>query len=316
MGIWAIPREEDLFPEERDALRMHVAWKRGGSVAKGLLNKAGKKIVKGLPAGSSTSLVGNVYNGIKEGLEETFRAGEHKNFLDAFQNNIKGLRKVIQNFYSLYMLHDGVTTIDAVYTVERDGVEYALAIQKDDQKLSVEDLIQTAVQIKGKEKDHHNSIRKSAIKFPDKNAEAAKIYTELTDGDVHKKGLLDIDTLLPIYQNAEFVFFGLMGKRVEVAVTPDGAKILRYEKPSAGEFLKFYGMMDVLYTAISLGASPAERIFEATKSTVAAKRIYVTEAIESARITMERYGDVRKDGRINPLSAVYRPPSGIYRQAA
>lgn len=275
---------------------------RLGSLGKMALNKVGEEVLKSLPDSSGFGIMSQIYNSLKRGYQETLQAGKHKHGRIAFENNIPGLRKIVQNGWSLYHLKDGLTTINNVYTVERGGEEYMIHIEADGETTDISKLSLRADKVKGKEAQIENNLYDTVGRsFVDEDAVEAKVYFELTDGDIANKGFVDLNRLPPLYRQAELWLFGKGGGSV-VGTASDGSKIKKYAKPAAADFLKFYGRMDIMYSALSATAVGAEK----TLSQQAAQNLFTGEAEYSIEATKKLYG-----GGTNPLA-----PHALYRDVA
>lgn len=279
--------------------------KRGGHIMGVIVNKIAEETVKKIPDSTGHGMAGNVYNAFKGGLSHTFSAGKHGHGVAAFENPIPVVNKIFQNGWSLYHLKDGTTTINSIYTIERGGSEYAMAIEKDGQSYSLATLRSVADKIQGNEARHHNEVISSGPKFPDKDVSKAKVYEELTDNDLAKEGLIDVKEIPEIYHDAEVKLFGARGGRVVVGKTAAGENIIRYEKPSESDFFNFYFGIDMVYTSVSMAAKPAEKIYDAMGAKAAAQGIYTTEAFESAQYMVGSLGTIRSDGHANPFMMEY-----------
>ena len=278
-------REAVLYDER---IQTRPSSSRLKAIGKMLAGKAAESVIKKVPDAQGNSTLASIYNGMKNGLRQTAGAYKHNNGIEAFKNSIPGTKRVVQNFWSLYHLKDGVTTIDSFYTVERAGNEYTLAVQKDNESVDFNSLKNIASKINGNEIDHHNSVIRNAItgRYDDWNAEKAQIYAELTDKDSLKKAMLEPKSFKPVYQKAELKFIGAIGKKTAIGQTSSGETIYKYTKPSASNFLKFYTMMDVYYTAITTTAHAAENLLEG----VALQDIFTRESTRSAKLALRSYG--------------------------
>ncbi len=292
-------RLDNLY-DESIMIKRPMKGTRIGSIGKMIVNKVGEEIVKKIPDSSDVGILGGVYKSAKNGLRETLQAKKHKYGKDAFENPIPGLNKIVQNGWSLYHLKDGLTTMDSVYTVERGGAEYMIYMQEDGESLSTADLSYMADKVKGKEAEVEMSLYNSLEKFKDDDSVEAGVYEELTDNDA--KQTMDKNRVPSEYRQAELWLFGKKGKRTVIGTASDGSKIIRYEKPSTADFLKYYGRMDLMYSALSMTAAPAEGIL----SNQAKENLYVSEAVNSIESTKRAYG-----GGANPLA-----PHSIYRNVA
>jgi len=279
------------------------------AMGKMLLNKMGESIVSAFPDAQGDSIPASLYNGLKSGLKTSLSAEKHKYGKAAFKNDIPGTKRVVQNFWSLYHLKDGLTTIDSFYTVEHGGNEYVLAIQKDDEPMQINSIIQAAEGISGNEREYamnHENVVNGAIDYSDWNAEQANVYAELTDEDSLKKDFVEITSLKPAYMKGELAFIGARGKRTLVGQTSSGDNVYRYEKPSANEFMKYYTKMDLYYTAVTTTAKAAEKVLGG----MAGQDIYKREAKRSIKMTLGNYiphgpnesiAGYRDDGIPNPI---------------
>jgi hypothetical protein len=206
------------------------------------------------------NILGEAWNAHWRGIEKDYNAGKHIAASQAFNNEVPILNKFVQNYWSLYHLKDGLTTIDSVYTVERGGNEYFFNIRSDGQKEEKSKIITLADQAKGQEESLHGQVLNDVAskKYEDIESTNAGVYKELTSGDIAARGLLDINKVSSKYQLAELIFIKNAGTKSLVGKTSDGASVHRYSKPSASEFLRFYTHMDVVYTVLSAAAAPAE----------------------------------------------------------
>lgn len=297
-------RLEDLYSEGNPLYNGSV--KRPGSrrldhFIRMLGNHALEKLVKSSPRPTGDSMPEGIYNSLRNGLVQSFNAKRHTHGQKAFKNNIPGLKKIIQNFYSFYHLNDGLTTMQAVYTMEVDGGELLLHIERDGKATSIPDLELAANEYRkaGGERAHHNSLVSSVKQrnYGDMNTRNAGVYKELTDGDIADRKVIDPERLSGQYHEAELRFFGKKGTKTigghtqalrnaaGQIVKPSG-KIFRYGKPSKADFLKFYGEMDLLYSAVGLTAGPAEKILTAQ----AAQDVFTSEVGGTINRTFRRYG--------------------------
>lgn len=283
-----IPNEKALYSEE-DITHGERVYRPSSSrmknFAKMLLNHAGEKIVNATPKASGDSLLAGIYNSMRGGAITTLNASRHDHGQEAFKNGIPGLKNIFQNFYSIYHLKDGITKIDSIYTREFGGREYLLAIQPDNEQISVTDLQNEAADTAGNEENLHRRIRDEVgkRKYADMNPINAGVYKELTDGGIYDKKVLDLSALTSQYSIAELWFFGKKGNKTTVA-----PGIYKYERPSKADFFKFYGKMDLFYSAMGLTAKGAEKVL----SDQAAQDIFKSEVGGSIMRTQKRYGGV------------------------
>ncbi len=315
-----VPNEKDLYSEENliygnnkvsansKSGNYRPTSVRGNSFFKMLAYGMGEKILRKSPTADKSSVIGGIYNSLRSGLIQSMNAGKHTNGQIAFQNNIPGLKKVIQNLYSFYHLKDGVTTIDEVYTLKcgaNGGKEYMLMIHGEkDPSVPTNGLHAVASKIVGDElalKERAGKIRKVAMsdEYVYKEAEKAGVYHELTDGDIMTKKIRDFNRISPLYHNAELSLFGAKGKKSVVATgTANGQNytIYKYAKPSAAEYWRFYAELDLLYSATGITAGAAERMLRG----IGGQRIYLTEINNVINSVINRYG-----GSMNPLSPTY-----------
>jgi hypothetical protein len=321
-----VPSAKELYSEENliyGASRVSKNPKAGyykpkapkaESVIKMIAYGLGEKILRRSPTASSDSVIGGVYNSLRNGLIQTFNAGKHNEGQRAFENTIPGLKKVIQNLYSFYQLKNGVTTLDEVYTVKWNDVngngnaakEYLLAVHGEKESAMSVDILRTlASRLVGNNlacREQRDNIRRvmESDKYGYKEAINAGVYQELTDKDILSPKIMDIQKVPPLYQKAELALFGEKGKK-EVAATGTANghdyTIYRYGKPSTADFWKFYAELDLLYSATGITAGAAERLLKG----IGAQRIYLTEITNVLNSSLNRYG-----GSMNPLSFSYQ----------
>ncbi len=296
-----IPNEKALYSEEDIVYPRNKGYRpkssRASSLGKMLLNKAGVAIIDALPNANEHTHLGQIYNSFKRGLKTNYNVTKHKHGIDAFKNNIPLLNNVVQNFWSFYHLNDGVSHVDYAYTVERGGSEILLGYGIPKGVPSLNKLRDTAQSIQGKEDSHVKSLVENIP--PDSEATNAGVFAELMDYDLYDtKTLRDIGKFQPFYSRAELWFIGRKGKRDVIGQTAAGENIVRYTKPTKGEFWRYYLEMDWVYTVMDKAIGTAER---ALGPGIAGQRVYEREVGTVIGNTCKRYGVMREDGYMNPF---------------
>ncbi len=291
MSIWSIPNESDLYTEDAAERPRSNRMSSGFGV---VLNKIGEEILKKVSRSRGDTIYGGFYDSLIHGMQASYNAAKHRDGKAVMKMpDIPLVKKVIQEPWAFAHLAYGLGSYDAIYTKESNGREGIIYVQEKGTNVDTAELLQMVEEARIKDVSLENNVTKALAEGYVNNdtINAGGIY-ELTDGDVLQKNLLDLEKLKRTYKMAEPALYGKKGKKTHVATTHTGEKIYRYDKPSAMDFLKFYGEMDFLYTGVSSTAALAEKLL----SGVGAQRIYDAEVTSVVKSTLKRYNGT------NPLN--------------
>ncbi len=289
VAIATLADDTRTMKQRQHGLYTEDYWDRPHSERLGALggvavNWAAEKIVRALPDAPTGNIIGETINGLKTGLTTRFNTKMHTNGLTAFENPIPGLRKIIQNGWSMYHLCHGLTNIGAAYTyLDSSGNEQLWQLQAPG-SLPIE------------------VDKKGLGAYANRTSVRASSVNELMDFELEKSRVVDITQFPPKYMRSELWFIGRKGNRTAAGVTPSGDPVFRYERPSKWEFLEFFGRMDLMYSAVDCTIGHVEKALPAG----AAKQDFYEREVEGViRSTLRHYGNTRDDGITNPFAGMY-----------
>jgi hypothetical protein len=246
----------------------------GAGIAAGIKEKVVSSIPD-LPQG----FLGAALNPIKEGYIERYNRDKHVNFNQAGKVDIPG----INSLYSVYAMSWGLTNPDitAVLTKEDDdGKETLIAFEYKGMPVSPDKLSE---------------------KMLNTEAVTAGVLSELTNKEIEKSDMKDVNPVLKAYLGSEYFVYGAKGKRSAVKKDADGKMIFRYERPSRGEFFKYYLMNDATYTLLDWGLGAGTGLAGLER-----QKFNEGEIREVIKYTQQDYGTKNIGGAPNPFAAGYR----------
>lgn len=268
----------------------------------------GQTICESIPYSPGTSFPDQAVNLAKNVSYKLFRAGKHKYGRDLLKNNIPVVNKFVQNGWSLLNLSRGLSRIEALYTaMDPSGNETPICMKMKgevDPPLQVLDELGKQAIIEGRAESVKAEYITGKLAHPtSENDEAtlAGVYAELTDGDILEKRLVDPTLLKPYYMDQEVWLTGQKGKRTLMGSSPN-VQIVRYDRPSSLDFLKFHLDEDILYTFVDFPYGLVEGIFPA----ISEQRLYRDEVMVVTR-NIRRWKEAsRADGIDNPVGVEER----------
>ena len=304
--LYGRSREAELYGEDLVDRRNGMYESDGGpprptsdrvsSIGGYFVNLFLEKLLRAIPPANEHTTIGQTLNAIKEGLITRYNVNKHRNALTVLENPIPIANDVLQNFWSFAHLHDGLTSVDVAYTVERGGNEYLIDFATPVSVPDLASLRSTAERFRGREDARIHELLSEIP--PDSEAIRAGAIAEMTDYDIHDRSLRDIDKFQPLYSKAELWFIGRKGSRSVVGQTANGENIVAYRRPGAGDFWNYYLRMDWGYTAHDKAIGAAEKVLG---SGVAGQRVYEREVGDVVKNACDYYGNLRDDGFINPF---------------
>jgi len=256
---------------------------RFGDLGGFILNAAGEKALMAIPNLPSGNIVTETVNNIKSGLVTRCNTQNHENALRAFDNPVPGVRKIFQNFWSMYHFRDGLTNTRYIYTTpDGTGIERPILAEDYDGR----------------------RVQYRANAFMNRNTIRAGMVSELMDWELTKSKLLDVRQFEPMYAEAENWFIGRKGNRF-VGLNPDGTgPMFRYERPSRKDIKNFNLLLDFNYSVVDAFVGKAGRGL-----TPEARQEYHEREVDTViRSVLRHYGNTRDDG--------IDIPQGLYRRAA
>jgi hypothetical protein len=257
---------------------------RFGELGGFLVNAAGERILRAIPDPPAGNLVTETATNIKAGLTTKFNTQKHENALAAFDNPVPGVKKIFQNFWSMYHFHEGLTNTRYIYTTpDGSGIERPILAEHFDGR----------------------QVQYSANAFMNRNTIRSGMVSELMDWELTKSNILDVRQFEPWYAEAENWFIGRRGHRVFAGPNPDGTgPMFRYERPSRREIRNFHLLLDFNYSVVDTFVGKAGR-----RLTPEARQEYHEREVDTVvRSVLRHYGDIREDG--------IPTPRGLYRHAA
>jgi hypothetical protein len=246
----------------------------GAGIAAGIKEKVVSSIPD-LPRG----FLGAAFNPIKEGYIERYNRDKHVSFTQAGKVDIPG----INSLYSVYAMSWGLTNPDitAVLTKEDDdGKETLVGFEYKGTPVSPDKL---------------------GEKLLNTEAVTAGVLSELTNKEIEKSDMKDVNPVLKAYLGSEYFIYGARGKRSVVKKDADGKAILRYERPSKGEFFKYYLTSDATYTLLDWGLGAGTGLLGLER-----QKFNEGEIKEVIKYTQNNYGNMNIGGAPNPFAAGYR----------
>jgi hypothetical protein len=250
---------------------------RVNHVGRGIAAGIKEKVLKYIPD-LQPGILGAIVNPIKQGYIDKYNTAMHVNLRDAGKVSLPG----INSLYSVYAMSWGLTNPDitAIITKEGDdgkeaflGYEYNGAVVPPD-KLG------------------EKALNKEAVK--------AGVISELMNREIENSDVKDVNAFLSTYAGQEPFIYGARGKRSVLGKDKDGKMIFRYERPSRGEFLKYYLTNDVTYTLLDWAAGTGTSLLG-----VEEQMFYQGVANEVIKYTQKDYGNRNIGGAPNPFAASY-----------
>ena len=270
---------------------------RLGAMGKTALTWAGEKILKMLP--NSPNFFFGFYNLYKNAAIRRLSIEKHKN--GQIMGNIRGIPLVgnfFQNLWSMgHLAYHGFTDIGAIYTVKKAGQEYAIGLQGESSPVintamgNVANIGQLTLIANNLDLTNKYGESDARLRHPETikgygNAESvnAGAHMEMTDFDIGKAE--EYENFAIKFEAGEYKFIKGKGKATVVGTTPAGDQIIKYERPSRFDMLKFYAKMDFRYTLYDSLIGAGEKALPA----LAGLRQYEQEVDAVIHNTLRSYG--------------------------
>lgn len=281
---------------------------RLGSLVRAAGDAIGQKIFEDvIPYLNDTGPVSRLFNLYKTATYKVLRARKHDHAQEALENNIPIAKEFFQNFWSVGNFGRGLVKIKSLYTVKPIGIgeENPIYLElTDDEAVTLLPLLKnlgkTALQNESAAKSiEAQYVRGKLKKGENEESTLAGVYSEITDKDLKKKGIVDPTAFQGILMPGDLWLTGMKGKRNVIYSSPlEGIEIVKYDSAKAKDHFFYRGEQDFKFTLTGL-AYKFINIHDF--SPIAAQSIVEDQMEHAIKATHRRMGTTRADGFKNPF---------------